>query len=298
MALETGTYISDLVSTNPVATDGLAEADNHLRLIKSTLLATFPNVTNVINSTHTELNIVDGDTAATSTTLADADRIVVNDDGTMAQVALTDFKTYMNTSGNILTINGLTYPTADGTSGQFLTTDGAGALSFTSQATGFLPGMILPYAGTTKPTGWLFCFGQTLLRADYADLFTAIADTYGTTDSTNFLLPDLRGRTIAGRDSMGGTSANRLTSAGNGDLNGDTLGDSGGSETHTLALTELPDNYYWNSNALAASDRLDNHANSNYTARLPDFNNNTTQGGGNAHNNVQPTFILNYIIKT
>ena len=68
MALETGTYISDLVSANPVATDGLSQADDHLRLIKSTILATFPSVTGAINSTHTELNIVDGDTAATNNT--------------------------------------------------------------------------------------------------------------------------------------------------------------------------------------------------------------------------------------
>jgi hypothetical protein len=40
-----------------------------------------------------ELNIMDGGTSATSTTLADADRVVVNDDGTMKQVALTDFDT-------------------------------------------------------------------------------------------------------------------------------------------------------------------------------------------------------------
>ena len=51
-----------------------------------------------VASTATELNIMDGGTSATSTTLADADRIVVNDAGTMKQVALTDFETYMETS--------------------------------------------------------------------------------------------------------------------------------------------------------------------------------------------------------
>ena len=147
MALETGTYINSLVSTNPAATDGLAQADDHLRLIKATILATFPNVTGVINSTHTELNIVDGDTAATSTALVDADRIVVNDDGTMAQVALSDFKTYMN--ANITTIGGLTYPTSDGTNGEFLTTNGSGTLSF-ADASAFVSGMLMPYAGTTR----------------------------------------------------------------------------------------------------------------------------------------------------
>jgi hypothetical protein len=47
-----------------------------------------------VTSTAAELNIMDGGTSATSTTLADADRVVVNDGGTMKQVALTDFETY------------------------------------------------------------------------------------------------------------------------------------------------------------------------------------------------------------
>ena len=51
-----------------------------------------------VASTAAELNIMDGDTSASSTTLADADRVVVNDDGTMKQVALTDFETYFETS--------------------------------------------------------------------------------------------------------------------------------------------------------------------------------------------------------
>ena len=48
-----------------------------------------------VTSTAAELNIVDGGTSATSTTLADADRVVVNDNGTMVQVAMTDVKTYI-----------------------------------------------------------------------------------------------------------------------------------------------------------------------------------------------------------
>lgn len=56
MALETGTYISDLVTTNPVGTDTLDKADDHLRLIKSTVKATFPNITGAVTPTHTDLN--------------------------------------------------------------------------------------------------------------------------------------------------------------------------------------------------------------------------------------------------
>ena len=77
-----------------------------------------------VNSTTAELNIVDGDTSATSTTLADADRVVVNDNGTMVQVALTDFETYFE--GAIDTLANLT---AIGGSGQTLAVTGAQTLS-------------------------------------------------------------------------------------------------------------------------------------------------------------------------
>jgi microcystin-dependent protein len=56
MALETGTYISDLVATNPVGSDPIAYADDHLRLIKSSLLATFPNVKGAVSATHENLS--------------------------------------------------------------------------------------------------------------------------------------------------------------------------------------------------------------------------------------------------
>ena len=60
MALESATYINGLVTSNPASTDGLAAADDHLRLLKSTVKASFPGVTGAVNSTHTELNVLDG----------------------------------------------------------------------------------------------------------------------------------------------------------------------------------------------------------------------------------------------
>ena len=67
--------------------------------------------TTQISATPEELNIMDGGTSATSTTLADEDRVVVNDAGTMKQVALTDFETYMETSldtlSNVTTVGAL-----------------------------------------------------------------------------------------------------------------------------------------------------------------------------------------------
>ena len=57
------------------------------------------NILDGVTSTATELNIMDGDTTASSITLADADRFVTNDDGTMKQVALTTLTTYLTSAG-------------------------------------------------------------------------------------------------------------------------------------------------------------------------------------------------------
>lgn len=66
MGLETGTYISDLNSSNPTAADNKSQGDDHLRLIKSTVKASFPGVSGAVTSTHTELNILDGATVSTA----------------------------------------------------------------------------------------------------------------------------------------------------------------------------------------------------------------------------------------
>lgn len=67
MGLETGTYISDLNTSNPSGTDAKSQGDDHLRLIKATVKATFPNISGAVTPTHTELNYVDGVTSAIQT---------------------------------------------------------------------------------------------------------------------------------------------------------------------------------------------------------------------------------------
>jgi hypothetical protein len=69
MGLESATYIHQLNSANPTASDQQLQGDDHIRLIKSTLQATLPNVTGVVTPTHTELNYVDGVTSAIQTQL-------------------------------------------------------------------------------------------------------------------------------------------------------------------------------------------------------------------------------------
>ena len=66
MGLETGTYIDSLNTSNPGATDSVAQGDDHIRLLKSTIKNTFPNVTGAMTATHTELNLLDGCTANTA----------------------------------------------------------------------------------------------------------------------------------------------------------------------------------------------------------------------------------------
>lgn len=99
-------------------------------------------------------------------------------------------------------------------------------------------GTVNSFAGSSAPSGWLLCAGQTVSRTQYAGLFAVIGTTYGAGDgSTTFTLPDLRGRVIAGEDDMGGTAANRLTSGGAG-INGTVLGAAGGAETVTLTSAQ------------------------------------------------------------
>ena len=100
----------------------------------------------------------------------------------------------------------------------------------------------LPFFGSTAPnSSFAFPYGQPVSRTTYANLFSLLSTSYGIGDgSTTFNLPDLRGRVLAGRDDMGGSAQNRLTSNWFG-ANATVLGATGGSEKNALiSLNQLP----------------------------------------------------------
>lgn len=177
------------------------------------------------------------------------------------------------------------------------------------------PGIISQYAGSTAPSGYLMCDGQSLTTAAYPALFQAIGYQYGGTGA-NFNIPNLQNRVPVGKGA---------------DVEFDTLGETGGAKTHTLTVSEMPShthtqdahNHTQNehghggrtestqsaptgfngiSSALRASNSaytLENQYMTPTTAtNNPATATNQNTGGGLAHNNLQPYIVLNYIIKT
>jgi len=151
-------------------------------------------------------------------------------------------------------------------------------------------GVIQAYAGSSAPNDWLFCDGSAVSRTTYADLFTAIGESYGAGDgSTTFNLPDLRGRVPVGKDDMGGNAANTILT------NGDTLGNSGGEETHILTESEMPSHSHAIGGDIYSSGGSYFLMNSNNSYNVNRYS--SSEGGDQAHNNMQPYLITNYIIK-
>lgn len=70
MGLESATYIDGLNASNPTSGDTIGQADNHIRLIKQVIKATFPSVTGAVTATHTELNALSATQTSQATTIA------------------------------------------------------------------------------------------------------------------------------------------------------------------------------------------------------------------------------------
>lgn len=154
-------------------------------------------------------------------------------------------------------------------------------------------GVVVPFAGYAAPNGWILCYGQAISRTTFVNLWNLFSTTYGGGDgSTTFNLPDLRGRVIAGMDSMGGVGAGRI-----GATVGGWMGAAGGEERHVLTAAEMPSHNH----AFGISTRDyagSGSSGANYNANSVGTNIGTSYAGGNQpHNVMQPTLVMNYIIK-
>lgn len=148
---------------------------------------------------------------------------------------------------------------------------------------GVEPGTVQMFAGASAPTGWLICDGQAVSRSAYASLFAAISTTWGAGDgSTTFNLPDMRGRSPVGAGQGAG-------------LTNRSLGATGGEEIHTLTINEMPshNHSYTYRNTSSAADGSKSFVGGSGTVSGTTGSN----GGNQAHNNMQPFAAINYIIK-
>jgi microcystin-dependent protein len=149
---------------------------------------------------------------------------------------------------------------------------------------------------TALPSGFMLMYGQTISRATYPSLHAiaqAAAYPYGAGDGvTTFGLPDYRGRASFGQDNMGGTAANRITSALSG-IVGTTLGAVGGQEAVTLTIAQMPSHnhqvYYSSCETVSGGSGSVRSSGSSRST--------SSTGGGGAHTNMPPAIIVGKAMK-
>lgn len=181
-------------------------------------------------------------------------------------------------------------------------------------------GVVVDFCGSTPPNGWMLCYGQAISRTAYPECFAALGVKFGSGDgSTTFNLPDFRGRASFGVDNMGGASANRVTIAGSGI--GSFVGAVGGLEQIALQISQMPSHNHGGTvtpggnhqhtqltipvgNAGPGSGVVQSPGNSG-TPTLSGSTNFSgdhshginAEGGGQSHNNMPPTLVMNKIVK-
>lgn len=134
MALESATYISGLNSSNPASGDAVSFGDDHIRLCKSTILASFPSVDQAVQCIHVKASAPTTNVAAGLLWFDSASNVLkLRNEANDAWVTLPlSPETSYKIMGSATV--GWTLPTADGTSGQLLKTNGAGALDWATDS--------------------------------------------------------------------------------------------------------------------------------------------------------------------
>lgn len=149
-------------------------------------------------------------------------------------------------------------------------------------------GSVIEYAGDTAPNGWLICDGSAISREIYANLFEVIGLTFGGGDgTTTFNIPNLKGKIPVGLNSD--------------DSDFNILGKAGGEKTHILTSNEMPSHNHRQTVTASRSGSGNTYvswnANNLTGSKDTGARNTLNTGGGQAHNNLQPYIVLNYIIK-
>ena len=214
------------------------------------------------NVTTAELNIIDGNTSATSTTVADADRVVMNDNGTMVQVAVTDLAAYFDDEitamPNLVTTAATTVGALNSgsiTSGFGTINTGSSTITTTGAITGgslvaddvTVDGKVITMTGSTSDTATLTAGTNGTLDIVTTDAGGAAANIQITADGT----AELAGTTVT-LDSSGGITLDAdggtITFADGGSSLG-TITSSGYSGTAAVATTvTVTDNESTNEN--------------------------------------------------
>lgn len=158
------------------------------------------------------------------------------------------------------------------------------------------PGVCAPYFGTVEPEGWLFANGRTLLGETYPALYRLFGNGDGT-----FTLPDMRGRVPVGLDGMGENDAGRVTVEASG-IDGRIMGATGGEQSHTLISDETPAHLHTYTRTTTATLNNTTYGYSETQSIIAVTGQSTTntssQGGGLPHNNMQPSIMVGWLIKT
>lgn len=151
------------------------------------------------------------------------------------------------------------------------------------------PGSSVDWWTATLPSGFLWADGALHDPKVYPRLFAVFGTAFGGDGTTTFGVPDCRGRASIGLDNLGGTSANRVTAAA-----ADSIGGTGGAETHTLSIDEIPSHRHDNnqSTTACATGGTGVYAGVQTGISYTDY-----AGGDQAHNNMQPYIACCKIIK-